>query len=311
MRHLFIINPIAGGKKNRSEEVIKEIETFMSNVNEAFEIYITRAPLDATAKIRQYGLSEEMLYVYACGGDGTLNECVNGAANRENIAVTQYACGTGNDFIKTFGPENVGKFRDLEALTKGTVKKLDLIDCDGRYGINICSVGIDARVGRDVHKYSRIPIIGGSTGYVVALLINVIKGVTQSFTITVDGKTEERVITLACACNGQYYGGGFNPIPLALADDGIVEYLIIESVSRLKVAAIVGKYAKGQYKEFPDIITHYRGGELKFECKQEFVVNIDGETISTKSICFKAVHKGINFVVPTGLILVDGTTRHL
>ena len=301
MKHLFMINPVAGGIKWRLEEVEREIREFAESLQEAHEIYITQGTMDAARKIEEEAKSGDLLRVYACGGDGTLNECANGAAQKENVAITQYPSGTGNDFIRTFGAENVGKFKDLKLLTEGTVRPVDLIDCSGRYGINICSVGIDARVGRDVHKYSSIPVIGGATGYVVALLVNVIKGVKQKFKITTENSVQESEITLVCACNGRYYGGGFNPVPDALPDDGVLEYLIVDGVSRLKVAKIVGKYAKGKFREFPDIITHIRGKNLEIEAESEFVVNIDGETISTNRIYFKVVTKGVNFILPKGM----------
>ena len=301
MKHLFIVNPVAGGKKSCFEDTKRKIEAVSQSIKEAVEIYITKGPQDATRKILEYPQDGEMLRVYACGGDGTLNECANGAVGRDNIAITQYACGTGNDFIRTFGQENVFKFKDLSELINGAVRPVDLIDCNGRYGINICSVGVDARVGRDVHKYSSIPIIGGSTGYVVALLANVIKGVTQRLRIKSGGESEEKVITLVCACNGRFYGGGFNPVPDALPDDGILDYLIVSGVSRLKVAKIVGKYAKGLYREFPKLIEHIRGESLELSADSEFVVNIDGEIIYTDSICFRVMPKGVNFIFPAGV----------
>jgi len=299
MKHLFIINPAAGGIKGRLEEIEREIADFAATLNDPFEIYLTKAPMDACAKIGQEAESADMLYVYACGGDGTLNECANGAVERANVAITHYPCGTGNDFLKSFGRENIEKFRNLSALAGGDVRPIDIIDCSGRYSINICSVGIDARVARDVHKYSSIPIIGGATGYVVALAVNVIRGVGEKFRITTEDGAGDRKITLACACNGQFYGGGFNPVPDAKPDDGIIEFLTITAVSRLKVAQIVGKYAKGQFREYPDLITYTRGDYMEFESDKEFVVNIDGETIQTSHIYFKLVPKGINFIFPS------------
>ena len=302
MKHLFILNPVAGGKKGRLEETMCEIKAFTESLEHPFEIYQTKAPMDAVAKVAQEAEScGDMLYVYACGGDGTLNECANGAANRANVAITQYPCGTGNDFIRTFGQENVEKFLDLPALAKGPVHPLDLIDCGSRYGLNICSVGIDARVGGDVHKYSRIPIIGGSTGYIVSLVVNTIKGVKQRLRITSDDFSQERDITLVCACNGCFYGGGFNPVPEALPDDGILEFLVIKGVSRFKVAKVVGKYAKGKYRELSDIITHIRGQNMEIEADKEFVVGIDGESFRAKKISFKLVPKGVNFLFPNGV----------
>ena len=301
MKHLFIINPVAGGRKGRFEETEREIRACAPGLGAPYEIYVTEGPMDAASKIFEDALSEEMLYVYACGGDGTLNECVNGAANRDNVVVAHYPCGTGNDFIKTFGRDNLHKFRDLRALASGEVRSLDLISCNGRFGINICSVGIDARIGNDVHKYSSIPIIGGATGYVVSLIVNVIKGVKQNFRISCDELNQEKPITLVCACNGRYYGGGFNPVPEALPDDGFIDFLIVDAVSRLKVAKIVDKYAKGQYREHLDIITYIRGKNMLVEGDEEFVVNVDGEIIRTDKILFEIVPGGVKFLLPQGL----------
>ena len=69
-----------------------------------------------------------------------------------NVAVTHFPCGTGNDFIKMFGAEKE-RFFDLAELVRGEVRPFDVMECCGRYAINICSVGIDARIGTEVHQY--------------------------------------------------------------------------------------------------------------------------------------------------------------
>ena len=301
MKHLFIINPVAGGKKGRFAETEQEIRSFVSELEDPYEIYVTTAPMDACRKVAEEADRCDRLRVYACGGDGTLNECANGAAGRENTAITHYPSGTGNDFIRMFGKADMELFKDLRMLANGDVRQLDIIDCNGRYGINICSVGIDARVANDVHKYSKIPVIGGATGYVISLVANVVRGVKQRMRITVDIETLEKDVTLVCACNGRYYGGGFNPVPDAIPDDGILEYLVVDGVSRLKVAQIVGKYAKGQFRELEDVISHIRGGRMEIESEREFVVNIDGEIIKASKICLDLVPKGINFIFPRGM----------
>jgi len=301
MKHLFIINPAAGGLKGKLEKLEQEIQGIADCLPDSCEIYMTKQPMDACKKIIEDAEANDELRVYACGGDGTLNECVNGAALRPNVAITIYPCGTGNDFIRMFGPGNFEKFLDLRALVHGTARPLDIIDCGGRYGINICSVGVDARVGADVHKYSRIPLIGGATGYVVSMVVNVIKGVAQKFRITTSEGTQEREVTLICACNGRFYGGGFNPVPDAMPDDGLLEYLIIKVVSRFKIAQIVGKYAKGQYRELTEYITHIRGGFMEIESDREFVVNIDGEAVYMKKVSFNIVPEGINFIFPANM----------
>ena len=303
LKYLFIINPAAGGKNNRFADIEQEIKDFAAGLGEPYEIYITKGPMDAAQKVAEDAEVADQLYVFACGGDGTLNECANGAAGRENVAITHYPCGTGNDFIRTFGEENLHRFRDLTGFVGGVVRPLDLIDCNGRYGLNICSVGIDARVGTDVHKYSKIPLIGGATGYVISLVVNVVKGINQRLRITSADLMVDKDIALVCACNGRFYGGGFNPVPDALPDDGILDYLVIDGVSRLKVAQIIGKYSKGRFRELGDIVTYLRGGNMEIEGDREFVVNIDGEMLRTKKVCFNIVPKGVNFVFPSGIEL--------
>lgn len=97
---------------------------------------------------------------------------------------------------------------------------IDLINCNGRYSANICSVGIDARIGTSVHKYSRLPLIGGATGYVVSAVVNVFQGISRNMRVRCGDFSSAGGHTLVCACNGRFYGGGFNPSLDARPDDG-------------------------------------------------------------------------------------------
>ena len=172
MKHLFIVNPVAGGK-DRREYVTEQARRALEGSEDAYEVYVTTAPMDACAKIAAEAASGEELRVYACGGDGTLNECVNGAVGHANVAVTHFPCGTGNDFIKMFGEEKE-RFFDLAELVRGEVRPLDVMECCGRYAINICSVGIDARIGTEVHQYH--------DSYVLSAVANLFKGIAQPLT---------------------------------------------------------------------------------------------------------------------------------
>jgi diacylglycerol kinase family enzyme len=127
------------------------------------------------------------------------------------------------------------------------------------------------------------------------------KGVKQKFHIKAEDFEIEKEITLACVCNGRFYGGGFNPVPEAEPGDGLLDCLIIDGVSRLKVPAIVGKYAKGRFRELKGIHKYFRGKRMEIEGDREFVVNIDGEIIRTEKICFSIVPKAVNFILPSGM----------
>ncbi len=302
--HLFIVNPAAGGKKHDYKKTERKIEAVMRELDEPYEIYVTKAPMDACKKIEDAAKSADALRVYACGGDGTLNECVNGAAGLSNVSVTHYPCGTGNDFIKMFG-DQADMFRDLKALVTGSTIPLDLIECNGRYSINICSVGIDARIGTDVHKYSSLPIVGGAGGYVISLIVNLARGISRTMTVKTSQSVESGGYTLICACNGRFYGGGFNPVPDAMPNDGLIDFLIVPKVSRARFIKLVGKYAKGKYREMSDVIKHYRGTDMEISSDEETVVNVDGEAIYGKNIHFRMVPDAIELIIPAGMTFLN------
>ena len=300
MKHLFIVNPTAGGKDKTAEVRAKAEAAFQKRGGE-FEVYVTTAPMDATRKIQEESAKGEHLRVYACGGDGTFNECVCGAALKSNVAVCPLPTGTGNDFCRMFGDEK-DLFRDLDALLDGSERPIDLLDCNGRYSANICSVGVDARIGTDVHKYSGIPLIGGATGYVVSAAVNMFKGISTKMDISCGDFHADGKHTLVCACNGRFYGGGFNPSLEAMPDDGIMDVYIVKKVNLVQFAALIGKYSKGKADELTKFVTHIRSsGEVVIRCEKEDVAQLDGEALRATEFRFRMVPKALNLIVPKGM----------
>ena len=299
MKHLFIVNPIAGGK-DKTAEVRAKVETAFASRDDEYEIYVTKAPMDAARKIRETAGTAEHMRVYACGGDGTFNECVCGAAGLENVAVCPFPTGTGNDFCRMFG-EDKELYRDLEALLNGEERMIDLIDCNGRYSANICSVGIDARIGTEVHKYSRLPLIGGAAGYVVSTVVNVFKGISRHMHVICDGYDHAGEYSVVCVCNGRFYGGGFNPSLRAMPDDGILDIYIVPKVGLLTFAKLIGKYAAGKADEFPELITHLRSDSVEVIFEEENVVNVDGEAIYASDVKMRVFPLAARLVTPAGM----------
>lgn len=304
MKHLFILNPVAGENWRIHSQIYEHLNEVMSKRGENYEIYVTARHMDAAEKVNREAIFGNELRVYACGGDGTLSECVHGAAGYDNVSVTHYPCGTGNDFIKTFG-DDAALFSDVDALASGFTRYLDIIDVNGRKCLNIASVGIDARIGVDVHKYSRLPIIGGSASFVTSLVINFIKGINQEMRICGEGQVFEGKSALMCACNGRYYGGGFNPVCTAQPDDGLLDFLVVGKVSRFKATAFLGKYSHGEYEKMPELVTHFQGKKITVESDKEFCINVDGECINTKSAEMRLIPRGVKFLFPRGTKFFD------
>lgn len=299
MKHLFIVNPVAGGR-DKTKTVREKVKKAFERRSGEYEIYVTTGPMDAAEKIAAASESGEALRVYACGGDGTFNECVCGAAQRENVAVCPFPTGTGNDFCRMFG-EEAELFRDLDALLDGREQPIDLIDCNGRWCANIASVGIDARIGTSVHKYSQLPLIGGATGYVVSAVVNVFQGIASRMRVRCGDYTAEGKHTLVCACNGRYYGGGFNPSPDARPDDGELDIYVIRGVDILTLARCVGKFVSGRSDELKSYITHLRGTEVSIELDGPDVVNVDGEALEAENVHMRLVPHAAKLIVPAGM----------
>ena len=303
MKHLFIVNPIAGGKDSTDEVRQKVSEIFDESAD--VEVYVTRAPLDAVDKIKAEAAKGDELRVYACGGDGTFNECVCGAALLENVAVCPYPTGTGNDFCRMFGDES-DLYRDLRALVNGSVHPIDLIECNGRYSANICSVGIDARIGTQVHKYTGIPVIGGAGGYVISAVVNLLRGITTRMHVTAADYDDDGEHTMVCVCNGRYYGGGFHPSLDARPDDGDLDIYIVRRVNLLQAIGCIGKYSKGRSDELPDrLVRHLHGDRVHITFDTEQVVNIDGEALFSKDVTMQLVPKALKLIVPEGMKFFD------
>ena len=304
MKHLFIVNPVAGGGGKLDQVRAAVVSAFAQRPGDEVELYVTKAPLDATDRIRAEAADGKALRVYACGGDGTFNECVSGAVGLENVAVCPFPTGTGNDFCRMFGEEK-DAFRDLEALIEGTERPIDVIACNGRYSVNICSVGIDARIGTNVHRYSSLPLVGGSAAYVVSAVVEMCRGIARNMRISAGGFSAEGPYTLVCVCNGRFYGGGFNPSLDARPDDGVLDILIAKKVNLLQFAVLIGKYAAGRGAELKKIVTHLRGDSITIDFDDDNVINLDGEALFTRHVEMRLLPGAVKLVVPRGMKFFD------
>lgn len=303
MKHIFIINP-AAGKYDRTEEYTEKIEAVCRPRGLDYEICRSNAPGDCRRIAHEAAAAGEEVRLYACGGDGTLNEVINGAVGFDNAAVTHFPGGSGNDMIKMFS--ETAPFFDLERLLDCDEAQFDLIRCNETHSANILSMGLDARIGTEIARYKKLPLLSGHGAYLASTLVNLIKGISQHFVITLDDGTRlDDKFTLICACNGRWYGGGFNPVPDAEPDDGLLEVLVVKKVSILTASRVIGKYKAGQYRQLPELISHHRCKSLTIACDKPSVVNVDGEAVFTDVAKITARPCALRFFYPRGL-----TYRH-
>ena len=298
MKHLFIINP-AAGSRNRTDDYSEVIHKICRARKLTYEVRVSTAPGECTRIAREAARKGDEIRIYACGGDGTLNEVVAGAAGFPNAAVTVFSGGSGNDFVKIF--DDPKAFFDLHRLMDAEEATFDLIRCNDDLSLNICSVGLDARIGTDVSRYKRLPLLQGFRSYAASTVVNVVKGIAEHYIVEVNGERIDGEHTFICVCNGRFYGGGFNPIPEADPSDGKLDVLLVKKVSRAQVPALIGKYKNGQYKELGSIVRYFRTKTLTVTGTRPAAVNVDGECIRTEKVTFSVADEKLRFFYPRGL----------
>ena len=298
IHHLFIINP-AAGSYNRTEEASEIIHKICRARKLSYEIRVSTAPGECARIAGEAAQTGRELRIYACGGDGTLNEVVCGVVGFPNVAVSVLSGGSGNDFVKLF--DDPKAFFDLHRLLDADEATFDLIKCNDDYALNICSVGLDARIGTDVSSYKRIPVLSGFKAYAASTVVNVVRGISEHYVVEVNGETVDQDFTMICVCNGRFYGGGFNPVPTADPSDGLLDVLLVEKVSRMQVAAVIGKYKSGRYAELPHLVRHLQTDSVTIRCDKPTPINVDGELRMAKNVTMSVAPEKIRFFYPKGL----------
>ena len=310
MKHLFIVNP-AAGKCDRSVQIKALVEEIFGRRRLDWEVQVSKGPGDCTRLAREAAETGEDLRIYACGGDGTLNEIVNGVVGFSNAAVTHYPSGSGNDFVKLFDQPEV--FRDLERFLDCEEASFDLIRCNSGdtvyYSNNICSMGLDARIGTEMGRYRRLPGVSGKSAYILSTAVNLFKGIHKPYVIDMPDQHITGDQTMICICNGQYYGSSFHPVPDACPDDGLLDILVVKPVNLLQIAGIIGKYQKGLYARYPELIRHFRTASIRIQCTEPSVVNIDGEALGAQDVTFSVEPLALRFFYPTGLRYLSNTRK--
>lgn len=299
MRHVFIINPNAG--KGKAHTVLKpQIDEYCQAANLDYIVKEAASAAESRAFVKEQAEKGDRVRFYACGGDGTLFEVVNGAYKYKNAEVAVIPMGSGNDFVRLFG--NKEKFRNVEAQVKGTAIDLDLIRCGDWVAINQCSMGLDAEVCAKQVYFKKLPFMTGETSYVAALVYCFLRKMKNDFEVSIDGNTAKKMRVLFCvAGNSRWYGGGFKAAPAALPDDGGLDFVIVEkTMPRIKLLPLVSMYKNGEHlNKYYDFIHLRRGQKMTIHSEKLAAVNVDGECYYTHDATFEIIPSGIKFVIPT------------
>lgn len=296
MKHVFIVNP-AAGKTNQfkmlSEKIAQcfEVGTYL--------ILETKCKGDATHIAKRFAQMGEDICLYACGGDGTINEVLNGIYQYPNACLGIIPIGTGNDFIKSIPSLEKKHFLDINAYVDGVKMPCDIIVVNDKALINTASVGLDVSIASNVEKFKKLPLLKGRTPYYLGLLNSMFSSMSKKLKIVIDGEVYDyQEYTFVVVCNGKYYGGGYCPCPDAIIDDGYMDICMIKKVSRNKILRLSGKYKKGTHIEYDKLVNVKRAKTIQIIADEKVFLNLDGEVISKTNPHIKLIPNGVTLYLP-------------
>lgn len=299
MKHVFILNTVAG-KHNEAGALVPAIEAFF-RANKEYgtpEIVFTEAPGHATAIAAAACAEGKPVRLYACGGDGTIAEVLQGMHDQPHAQLACVPCGSGNDYLRLFPDRD---FKNIAALVSGTPHPVDLIACGNAVSLNIACMGMDADVAAKMVKYKRWPLVTGPMAYNLAIADVFFHRIGKELSVTIDTlhgevKREGRYF-FALAASGQYYGGGYHGAPMARPDDGILDFVLVRAMSRLEVLKFLPRYKSGDFLDFP-YVEHFRGTAMTVHCDEGAVVALDGECFTGTNMRFALADHTVPFVLP-------------
>lgn len=240
-----ILNPRANA--GRALRLLPKLAAALTATGRPYRIHVTAAPGDATDAARRFA-GVGLPLVLAVGGDGTINEVVNGLIGQTSSRLGIVPAGRGADFMRTLGGPR-RPLRDLAGLLAAPPRLIDLGlatfgDGATRVFVNVAGVGFDAEVARRAAR-SRLP--GRHPPYLAALAGALVGYRNQAMSVEVGEKRMAGTMRAVVVANGRFFGGGFQIVPGAALDDGLLDLALIGDIGRLDLLRTVPSLYRGEH----------------------------------------------------------------
>jgi YegS/Rv2252/BmrU family lipid kinase len=264
MTAFVVVNPKSGS--GRTGRDWKQIERALGAVYPHMSVGFTRKQGEATALVRN-ALSEGHQEIVAVGGDGTINEAINGMFAEDGAvdpdAVFAFVTsGTGGDFRKTFGIE-LGAEAAIARLKTASIRTCDVgrVSCltargepTVRYFINIASFGLSGRIVDSVNRARIAKLFGGSFAFAFHSAVAMLRYRNTPLRIMVDGANDEiAAIATVAVANGQFFGGGMRVAPGAWTNDGLFDVVIMGGAPKGQALADMKLIYTGAHIDKPHV----------------------------------------------------------
>lgn len=275
MRIVLIANPASGTAQG--SDALGEVQQQLRSAGHDVHVRETAARGDAE-RFAHDSAASGVDIVVAVGGDGTLNEVVNGVASApdglERCAIGLIPAGTGNDFARTLGMAESDVA--LAALAAGHERRVDLVSLGDRVFLNASAGGFTAETSANVSSGMKQAV--GTLAYLIGGARAVLEYEPVGVRVEWEGWTLEADLQLFAICNGAYIGGGHQLAPTARPDDGLMEVCLVRATSTLDFLALLPRLSSGHHVDDDDV-AYFRTRAVTLSFSRTIKINTDGEVL--------------------------------
>ena len=296
MSSIFIFNPESGNGK-----IAKHKDYIVKKMSEKYGD-ITLAPTEHAGHATEIAgdACGKYDYIFVSGGDGTLNEVINGIADKENKPTIGYMpTGTVNDVARSLGiSKNIKKA--VNGLVDGKIYEHDIFKVNDKYGIYVCCAGLFTVASFDTKRSAKKHF--GKIAYFFRGVKDLFKAKPIHLSIEVNGEKFEKDVALMLILNSRSTAGFMLNRPAAL-DDGQVEVILVHSnknkITFSDVLRCAGLFLFG-VRHFKDNkhITYLKTDKFNLKTEDGLTINLDGEKSGEGSFNFETIQKGISLIIP-------------
>jgi diacylglycerol kinase (ATP) len=293
-RARVVLNPSSG--RERGPEHVELLNTRLKERFDEVTIVMTTGDGDAE-RAAKTAVADGCESLFVAGGDGTLNEAMNGLAAAgalSKVVVGVVPFGTGNDFAAALGIP-LETEPALDVLLEGRELTVDLGEVNGRVFVNTSGGGFIAEVS--VAVTPQLKTIAGRLAYLIggAQVLFDFEPVGASVTIAPGPVSLSRLLYAFAVCNSRLIAGGRLIAPDALIDDGLLDVCLIEAMSALEFVALARKVADGDHVKDPRVL-YYQAQSVRVELDRAVHVNTDGEVFEDTRCDYRVLPRAARFL---------------
>jgi YegS/Rv2252/BmrU family lipid kinase len=255
-------------------------------------------------ELARRAVDEGATLLVVVGGDGSVNEVVNGIAGRGGVEIAVIARGTGWDFARSLGlPRAVDKAvavalgNQSREIDLGRVTYRRWAGGEGQsWFANIASVGMSGAIAQRANETTKV--LGGKVSYIWATVAVFARWRNTDVEVTVDGESRRGRMQDVIVANGPFFGGGMKICPGAIADDGVFDVLLIGDLTKRDLLLTLPKTFRGSHLPHPKAEL-LRGAHVTVDAPEPLPVQLDGEQPGTSPTRFEIVPRALRVRVPS------------